>query len=238
MADAQPVPRLGEVHDDEHVRVNAMAQPQQKRMTADEFLVWHQSQEDKFELVDGIPVLKNAKSKATRDRLKTGSTAVAGGTLTHSSVASNIIGHLFAKLRTSSCKPYGSDLAVRTAIDQVRYPEVSIDCGSKQGGSKEATKPIAVFEVLLPSTRVLDLQIKQYEYMRHPSLRTIVVVDTDAMDVFAHACGADGKWSTSRLRASTDSIELQGTDARLSLAEIYDGVAFESDKDAASGSSV
>lgn len=209
----------------------------QRRMTADEFLVWHQSQEDKYELVDGIPVLKIAKSKATRDRLKIGATAMAGGTLTHSSVASNIIGHLFAKLRTSSCKPYGSDLAVRAAIDQVRYPEVTIDCGPKQGDSKEATTPIAVFEVLSPSTRVLDLQIKQYEYMRHPSLRTIVVVDTDAMDVFVHACGADGKWSTSRLRASADSFEIQGTDARVSVAEIYDGVTFASDQDASSGSS-
>jgi Uma2 family endonuclease len=204
-----------------------MAQPQQKRMTADEFLVWHLRQEDKFELVDGIPVLKQARSMAARSAMTT--RMMAGGTLTHSRVASNIQGHLFAKLRGSPCQPYGSDLAVRTSIDQVRYPEVTVDCAEPKHGDKEAVKPIAVFEVLSPSTRTNDLQVKLAEYMRHPVLRTIVIIEPAIADVVVHVRDAANQWQTSRLRILSEHFVVPGPDVSLSLAEIYESIPLSAD---------
>ena len=202
-----------------------MAQPQSKRMTADEFLMWHLGQEDKFELVDGIPVLKHARSATAR-----GSPAgrmMAGGANNHSSIASNIQGYLFSRLKGTPCRPHGSKLAVRTSISQVRYPEVTIDCAPPTRGVLEAINPIAVFEVLSRTTRPNDLQVKLLEYLRHPNLKTIVIVEPEIADVVVHARDTGGQWQTERLRSLDDKFAIQDTEAWLTLAEIYDGVTLD-----------
>ena len=202
-----------------------MAQTKTKRMTADEFLVWHLTQEDKFELVDGVPVLKHARSATAR-----GSPAgrmMAGGTKNHSLIASNIQGYLFGQLKGTLCRPHGSDLAVRTSISQVRYPEVTVDCTPPTRDALESLNPIAVFEVLSRTTRPNDLQVKVLEYLRHPNLRTIVIVEPEIADVVVHARDTGGQWQTERLRSLDDKVAIQDTEAWLTPAEIYDGVTLD-----------
>lgn len=188
-----------------------MAHPQQKRMTADEFLVWHLSQDGKYELVDGLPVPHRA---------------MAGGSTQHNWIAANIQGHLFAQLRGSPCMPMGSDAAIRTSIEQVRFPEVLVDCTPPDPTVYEARNPIALFEVLSPTTRTYDFQIKFTEYMRHPSLRTIVLIESERMDVLVHTRDDAGHWPPVRLRQPTDRVPIEGTAASLTLAEIYERVEF------------
>ena len=53
---------------------------------------------------------------------------------------------------------------------------------------------MAVFEVLSPTTRTIDRNVKLQEYMRHPALQTIVHVDPDLMDVLVYTRGASGPW--------------------------------------------
>ena len=202
-----------------------MAQTLIKRMTADEFLVWHLTQEDKFELVDGIPVLKQARSAAARS--SSAGRMMAGGTSNHSSIASNIQGNLFARLRGTPCRPHGSDLAVRTSISQVRYPEVTVDCTPPTRDALEALNPIAVFEVLSRTTRPNDLQVKLLEYLRHPQLKTIVIVEPEVADVVVHSRDSGGQWQTERLRSLDDKLTIQDTNAWLTLAEIYDRVTLD-----------
>jgi Uma2 family endonuclease len=188
-----------------------MADAAQKRMTADEFLVWHLAQELKYELVDGIPVPHRA---------------MAGGSIVHSAIAGNILGRMQDRLRGSPCRPHGSDLAVRTSISQVRYPEVSVNCAPLLPEVYEATNPIAVFEVLSPSTSRIDLQIKLIEYQRHPAIKTIVLIEPGVIDVIVHTRDATSDWQYVRLRSIADTLAIAGTDARLSLAEIYEDIPF------------
>jgi Uma2 family endonuclease len=195
-----------------------MAAAPQKRMTSDEFLDWIQHQEEKYELVDGIPV------KKFRPRRGAPTTGMAGGTVRHRSIAANIRGHLYAKLKGGPCHPHASNLAVRTAIDQTRFPEVTVDCGPRVSELKEAIAPIAVFEVLSPTTRGIDTQIKLVEYRRHQCIRTIVVVEPEDVDILVYARDDAGEWQMTRFRDRADAFDVVGTSARLSLDEIYEGI--------------
>ena len=68
-----------------------MSEPQQRRMTPDEFFEWQKRQDKNYELVDGIPVLP----------LK----AMTGATLRHDRVTVNAMISLGNQLRGGPCRP-------------------------------------------------------------------------------------------------------------------------------------
>ena len=176
-------------------------------MTADEFLVWNLSREQRYELVDGVPVPLRA---------------MYGASNFHDDIVTHLIVALGIKLK--GCKPRTADTALRTAIKRVRRPDVTVDCAQSLPDAYESHKPTAVFEVLSPSTRLVDGSLKLSEYLRHPPLRTIVHIDPDRMAVAVFHRGADGQWSDWLLIAPGDLVAVQETPAVLTLAEIYDGI--------------
>lgn len=180
-----------------------------KDMTADEFLVWNLTQDQRYELVDGVPVPLRA---------------MAGASNYHDDIVTNVIVALGNKLRGSGCRPRTADTALRTAIKRVRRPDVTVDCGDSRADSYESNRPTAAIEVLSPSTRSIDAGVKLSEYLRHPTLRTIVQIDPDRMAVALFQRQPDGQWSEQILTASSDMISIAGTPATLTLAEVYDGV--------------
>jgi Uma2 family endonuclease len=108
---------------------------------------------------------------------------MAGGSLGHGRVQRNLIGLLFAALRGSACGPFGSDTGIRTHDLSLRYPDVSIICGhedAESDGLFEVRDPKVVFEILSPSTRKIDLEIKLREYCATASLVAIVYIDPEA----------------------------------------------------------
>jgi Uma2 family endonuclease len=185
-----------------------MAATRRKEMTADEFLIWCLDQDDKYELVDGFPVPLRAMAGASR---------------AHDRIVTNLIARLHAKLDGGPCMPATSDTALRTAIKRVRRPDVMIECTPVQAKSYEAMKPAAVFEVLSPTTRKTDRLVKLAEYMRHPTLMTIVHIDPDMMDVLVYRRDGD-QWIDQWLSLADDRVTLTNPDIGLSLAEIYAGV--------------
>ncbi len=76
------------------------------RMTADEFLRWHEQQQDRrSERVDGVPV------------------AMAGVRRRHDQMAVNTLVALGGRLGVGPCRPFSSDTAVRISEYQVRAEE-------------------------------------------------------------------------------------------------------------------
>ncbi len=186
-----------------------MADAQQRTMTVEEFLEWNLSQDQRFELVDGFPVPLRAMAGATRQ---------------HDAIVVNLIVALGNQLRGGRCMPSTADTAVRTKIKSVRRPDVTIECSPVERGALEARNPIAVFEVLSPTTRKLDRSVKLEEYRRHPSLRTIVHIDPDEMDVVIYTRNASEGWDDTRLEQPDQIIRVSDTAVALRLSEIYDGV--------------
>lgn len=183
-----------------------MADARQRTMTVEEFLQWNLTQDERYELVDGVPVPLRA---------------MAGAKSQHDIIVVNLIATLRNQLRGGPCMPRSADTALRTKITSVRRPDVTVECAPPEHNSLEARNPIAVFEVLSPTTRQLDRSVKLQEYRRHPSLRTIVHIDPETMDVVVYSRTQTGDWDHARFDRPDDAIQLADPPAAISLAEIY-----------------
>jgi Uma2 family endonuclease len=185
-------------------------------MTPEEFFIWCEAQDDRYELVDGRPVLLHQPIKG-----------MAGASDAHDRIVTNLIVTLGQQLRGTPCWPRTADQAIRTKIKQVRRPDVTIDCSEVDPKAFEARNPVAVFEIISPSTRHSDLQAKLSEYLRRPKLRSIIYIDPARYDVVVHRRGASGEWTAETFQTGPDVVTLEGVQAQFSLNDAYAGVPLD-----------
>ena len=177
------------------------------RMTADQFLLWHEQQDGRFELIDGVPV------------------AMAGAKRRHDQVVVNALVSVGTQLGVGQCRPFTSDTAVRIPKGNIRYADVGIDCGRFLDEERAADAPTLVVEVLSESTRAFDLLGKLEEYKSVPSLRHIVLVDTDSPEVIHWSRPPDGAW-TSNAVEGLDAEIVADVGVTLKLRTLYSGLEF------------
>jgi len=189
-----------------------MADPAPRLMTPDVFFAWQLHQDERYELVDGVPVL--------RHRMMTGSSTQ------HDQATVNIIASLHGQLRGSGCRPTTADIAVRTGIRGLRRPDVTVECADLVRDTYEAREPRLVVEVASPSTSAVDRTRKLEEYKRHPSLRCILLVETVLPQVLLYRRTDDG-WAVEAFDGLDAVVALPEIGARLTLSDIYDGLRFE-----------
>jgi len=156
--------------------------------------------------------------------------AMSGGSDQHAQISSNAVGSLFGSLRGKSCRPLNSDALVRIQLPgQTRfyYPDAQVVCDSNPGNAQYQDHPVIVVEVLSPSTRRLDLTEKRDTYLTVPSLRVLLLVETDAPHVWANRRQPDGTFAT-EIHSGLDAvIPLPEVDTALPLADLYDRITFE-----------
>jgi len=145
---------------------------------------------------------------------------MAGGTRDHARVQGNLMVALGTRLRGSGCRPYGSDMSVRTHDLSVRYPDVTVDRGSPSDTGKDTrlSTPRIVFEVLSSSTREQDLRVKREEYRLLPTVDTIVFVDPEGETTSVHQ-RSDGSWNET-VFAERD-VALPSLNLTITHAEIF-----------------
>jgi Uma2 family endonuclease len=192
-----------------------MAEPQLRRMTPEEFLAWQEKQDKLYELVDGLPVLP----------LK----MMTGATQTHDRVAVNVIASLHRQLRGGPCRPTTDDLAVRIPAGNIRRPDITIECGQAGGREMTVREPRIIIEVLSPSTRTFDRFRKLVEYQSIESLQHILLVDTEAPRIDMVTRRPDGTWYPTPYEGLDAVIELTAVGASLKLADVFEGVTFETE---------
>ena len=146
---------------------------------------------------------------------------MAGGTREHGRIQARLIAAFVQRLSGSGCFPYGSDNAVRTKDRSMRYPDITVDCGSMSDSALDLflTNPRVVIEILSPSTREYDLTVKRAEYRAIPSIDTIVFVDPDAKALIVHQ-RFDGGWSET-LPSDTIDLHLPSLDLVIPHTEIF-----------------
>ena len=182
-----------------------------ERWTTQSFLAWladGHGGENRWELVDGRP------------------TMMAPPVARHSIVVGNVAGMLRERLRGGPCRPFTGDFGVETRPDQLRLPDVLVDCGPRDMDQSIASDPKVAFEVLSPSTRAFDTVDKLEEYKGVAALHHLVVIDPMRMDVALWTRDGGG-WAYERLTEPDDTLRLPTLDAELPLAGIYEDVTFE-----------
>jgi Uma2 family endonuclease len=178
------------------------------RMSVEEFLEWGLHQEQRYELVDGVPV------------------AMAGAKAAHDRIVINAQGMLYNQLRGKACRNFSADTAIRIPAGNIRRPDVGIDRGVFDGEATTATAPLLALEVLSPSTRDFDMLRKLEEYKTVPELAHIVLIDPDIPQAFHWSRGIGEDWRYLLLEGLEAVIRLPEIDRLLALRDLYEGLTF------------
>jgi Uma2 family endonuclease len=189
-----------------------MAEAQTRTMTVEEFYQWQLDQDERYELVEGVPVPLRAMTGASN---------------VHDVILVNCIIELGNRLRGKPCRVASADTALRTSIRSARRPDVTVDCAAAEKNSYEARRPTVVVEVLSPSTRKIDRFTKLEEYRRHPGLRHILLVDPDNVSAKLYSRPDEGVWSDVELIGAEALIALTAIEVSFPLGALYERVDLE-----------
>ena len=190
-------------------------------MTVEEFLVWHDTQEVRYQLWDGevFPVHPVEDDQAPA--------AMAGGTARHAVITMNAGFALKQALKRRGCTTYSSDLGVHLPTSgRYAYPDVTVVCGQPEfveDSERTLVNPTLIVEVLSPSTEMFDRGSKATAYRHVPSLETLVLVSQDrpAVEVYARDGAA---WTFTEAEGTGETVDLLGVP--VALADLFDGVTF------------
>lgn len=154
---------------------------------------------------------------------------MAGGTAAHAGISANAIGSLGAQLRGKPCRTFTSDLKVRIDLPEhtrFYYPDVQVVCDSSAGDARYQERPVVVIEVLSESTRRTDLGEKKDAYLAIPSLKVLLLVESDLAYVLVYRRRPEGGFATEIHEGVKAVIPLPEIEASLPLAELYDRIVF------------
>jgi Uma2 family endonuclease len=173
-----------------------------KAMSLKDFLNWEETQEGRYEFVDGRIV------------------AMAGGTVRHDEVRGAIYASLRAKLAGKPCRAQ-LDIKVVCPNGRARSPDVAIDCGPRRPEMTALSAPTIVVEVLSPKTRTTDYLEKPRDYGSVPTIEAYLIVDPDEprIDVLRRAETGLELAETAEGREAV--IDLSAIGVQLALADIY-----------------
>ena len=182
-----------------------------KPMTLAEFLEWEERQPLRYEF-DGI-----------------GPVAMTGGTYGHSTIQGNLATAVGGRLRGKRCRFHGSHLKFQVAEGHVRYPDGMVLCSPIDRTATVVYDPVVVFEVLSPSTARDDRIVKAREYQATPSVQRYVMLEQDGVSATVYA--RSGETWTHEILIADSILSLPEIDVELPLAELYDGIVFDTEQD-------
>jgi len=146
--------------------------------------------------------------------------AMAGGSADHAHIGGNSYWALREALEGKACRPYNSDIAVRLAPGEYRFPDVTVTCDERDRGSvDEIHSPRVVIEVLSDSTEREDRTRKFALYRSCPSVQEYVLIATawQAVEVYRRA---EPRW-TYQSYGPGESIELESIGVELPVDRLY-----------------
>lgn len=181
-------------------------------ITEPEFAAFFQAREERWELIDGEPVMMEPTTQR------------------HAHIVANTLAALHHQLRGTGCRPTCSRTGVRTGKVTIRYPDVVLDRGPRADQNICATAPILVCEVLSPSRDPFDTHQRVSEYRAVADTDYILLVDPDAPRIIVHSREAS-RWRDRLYVGPDQRVEIPGIGASLSLRDVYDGLEFGSSDD-------
>lgn len=155
---------------------------------------------------------------------------MAGGTLDHNQITSNVSRFLGNKL-PENCRAISSEMKIRVdALNKFYYPDVIAFCGEPQFYQKRKdtiVNPILIVEVLSDSTEAKDRGEKMLAYRTLESLQEYILISQDKPIVEQYTKNAEGNWIHKATIGLKSIVKLESVNVELNLEEIYQRIEFE-----------
>jgi Uma2 family endonuclease len=171
-------------------------------MTTDEFLLWAERREGRWELHDGIPVMiSDAPAAMSPDRLiHTRTKGIAFLALTDS-----------LKRGGLPCEAFTGGLVVELDAQTAFEPDASVVGGPRRSDDTIViSDPIIVVEVLSPSTAAMDHGRKLSGYFSLPSVEHYLILDPERRVVIHHKRGQGDAIETRVLSQGSAKLDPPG----------------------------
>ena len=171
--------------------------------------------------------------------------AMAGESLNHGIICTNLVIALGAQLRGTPCLLLSKDMKVRSSplpqTQQFRkglfsYPDLVIVCGEPllhDAHRDVLLNPKVIIEVLSPSTEAFDRGAKFLRYQTwNPTLTDYVLVSQEAPIIEHFIRRDDGSWSYYVYQELERQVSIASVGCMLRLTDVYDRIVFPADQDA------
>jgi len=152
---------------------------------------------------------------------------MSGGSMPHSRLQTNIIAALYTPLRDRGCEAFGSDCRVRVSSRMYAYPDVSVVCGKPLLADDHKDillNPVAIFEILSPSTEKYDRGVKFQHYRTIESLKEYILVDQDQVRIEQYTRQDGNIWTLRDHQGLEEELTMNSIGVSLPLTRIYDRV--------------
>ena len=188
----------------------SVAQRIPRLFTADEYLMIERQASSKSEFLHGTLY------------------AMAGASETHITLNFNLGLEVGPALRGTGCRAFGNDMKVCTSPDGLfAYPDLAIVCGDRQYHDLKKDvllNPVALFEILSPSTAAFDRGEKFLLYQELLSLQDYVLISQDTPRIEHYARGENNLWLPTVAIGLQSSLTLSAVPVTLRLAIVYENV--------------
>jgi Uma2 family endonuclease len=174
-------------------------------------------------------VFERAQTDAKHEYLNGEVTLMAGASLEHNRIASNLVATLHAQMRGRPCDVFSGDMRVYiSATGLYTYPDIAALCGEPQledGEPDILLNPAVLMEVLSPSTEAYDRGAKFDHYRSIESLQTYVLIAQERAQIELFQRQDDKEnWLLSVIKGLEASVSLSAISCELALADVYERV--------------
>jgi Uma2 family endonuclease len=152
---------------------------------------------------------------------------LAGASNAHALIQRNLLGELYMALRGGAGGPFGSDSRVGIPGRAYVYPDVTVVCGPQQttGENRDILiDPVAIFEVLSPSTEKYDRTVKSRLYRTIDSLKDYVLVSQEEIYIEQLTRQPNGVWTFRDYQGPDAELKIDSIGVAIPLRRIYDRV--------------
>ena len=154
--------------------------------------------------------------------------AMAGASMNHTQIVSNLSGELYVRLKGGPCRVLSQDLRVHVAPSGLyTYPDIIIRCDPAQlldAAFDTLLNPRVLIEVLSPSTERYDRGAKFQHYQQLASLTEYVLVAQDQPRCERFVRSPEGVWVPHAVAGLANDLVIETVNVRIPLAAIYTDV--------------
>jgi Uma2 family endonuclease len=151
---------------------------------------------------------------------------MAGGTVNHDTIKSNIERILWGLLRGQKCRTYSFDMKVFVSETRYYHPDVTVSCDPRNRGMQKTVQaPRLVVEVLSPSTETTDRRRKLRDHLACPTIEKYLLVDSRSVTIEVYRKEGQ-KWVYEMLK-DDGLVALTSIGIHFSLLAAYEDVDFE-----------